>query len=196
MKSFAVLIAFRYYFISLQHTLHHTFSSHLLFSLHSTLITSIFYCLNFTSLSLWTKVEDFKNVKLSSLPFYDEINKLQNKNNSDNVYTNFIDWDVQEDDTECESFRIVSIDSLLVYESKYYMEVYLDKYVNTITSKQMADSLDDNLFENQILEMLHYDRCDIREGIDPTKINRTKECMIFRYWFFNNEVEFLYFKIS
>ena len=146
--------------------------------------------------AIWTKVEDFKNVKLNSLPFYDEISKLQNKNNSDNVYTNFSDWDVQEDDTECESFRIVSIDSLLVYESKYYMEVYLDKYVYTITSKQMVDSLADNLFENQILEMLHYDRCDIREGIDPTKINRTKECMIFRYWFFNNEVEFLYFKIS
>ena len=65
--------------------------------------------------AIWTKVEDFKNVKLNSLPFYDEISKLQNKNNSDNVYTNFSDWDVQEDDTECESFRIVSIDSLIVY---------------------------------------------------------------------------------
>ena len=28
---------------------------------------------------------------------------------------------------ECESFTIISIDSLLVYENKYYPQVYLDK---------------------------------------------------------------------
>ena len=40
--------------------------------------------------------------------------------------------------------------------------------------------------------MLHYDRIDISEGIDPTKSNRSKECMIFHYWFFNHGFKFQY----
>ena len=35
-------------------------------------------------------------------------------------------------------------------------------------------------------KMLYYDRIDISEGIDLTKSNRSKECMIFHYWFFNH----------
>ena len=35
--------------------------------------------------------------------------------------------------------------------------------------------------------MLYYDRIDISEGTDHTESNRSKECMIFRYWFFNHE---------
>ena len=42
------------------------------------------------------------------------------------VYTNFPGLSVPEDDTQCESFTGISIDSLRVYESKYYLEVYLD----------------------------------------------------------------------
>ena len=42
----------RYYFISLQHTLYHTFPFHLSFSLYPTLTIAIFYCLNYTSLLL------------------------------------------------------------------------------------------------------------------------------------------------
>ena len=34
--------------------------------------------------------------------------------------------------------------------------------------------------------MLYYDRIDISEGIDPTKSNRSKECAICHYWFFNH----------
>ena len=33
--------------------------------------------------------------------------------------------------------------------------------------------------------MLYYDRNDFSEGVYPTKSNRSKECMIWRYWFFN-----------
>ena len=33
-----------------------------------------------------------------------------------------------EDDIERESFTVISIDSILVYENKYYMLVYLDDY--------------------------------------------------------------------
>ena len=35
-----------------------------------------------------------------------------------------------------------------------------------------------------------YDRIDISEGIDPTNGNRSKECMICHYWFFNHGFKF------
>ena len=38
--------------------------------------------------------------------------------------------------------------------------------------------------------MLYYDRIDISEGTDPTKSNRSKECMICHYFFFNNGFKF------
>ena len=38
--------------------------------------------------------------------------------------------------------------------------------------------------------MLYYDRTDISKGIDPTKSNRSKECMICHYWFFNHGFKF------
>ena len=34
--------------------------------------------------------------------------------------------------------------------------------------------------------MLYYKRIDIGEEIDPTKSNKSKECMFRRYWFFNH----------
>ena len=53
-----------------------------------------------------------------------------------------------EDDIECESFTVISIDSLLVYENKYYLQVYLDNCVYKIVHKQMTDYLDENLMIN------------------------------------------------
>ena len=38
--------------------------------------------------------------------------------------------------------------------------------------------------------MLHYDRTDISKGIDPTKSNESKECMICHSWFFNHGFKF------
>ena len=38
--------------------------------------------------------------------------------------------------------------------------------------------------------MLHRDRIDISEGIDPAKSNDSKECMICHYWSFNNGCKF------
>ena len=38
--------------------------------------------------------------------------------------------------------------------------------------------------------MLYHDRIEISEGIDSTKSNRVKECMIYHYWFFNHELKF------
>ena len=53
-----------------------------------------------------------------------------------------------EDDIECEYFLIISVDFLLVYENKYYLEVYLDNCAYKIANKQMTDYLDENLFED------------------------------------------------
>ena len=53
-----------------------------------------------------------------------------------------------EDDLECESFTVISIDSLLVYENKYYLQGYLDNCAYKIANKQMADYLDENLLED------------------------------------------------
>ena len=38
--------------------------------------------------------------------------------------------------------------------------------------------------------MLHFDRIDIREGTDPTKSNKNKECMIYHHWVFNHGFKF------
>ena len=38
--------------------------------------------------------------------------------------------------------------------------------------------------------MLYYDRIDISEVIDLAKSNKSKECMICHYWFFNHGFEF------
>ena len=56
-----------------------------------------------------------------------------------------------EDDIEYESFTVISIDSLLVYESKYYLQVYLGNCAYKILNKQMTDYLDENLLEGWIL---------------------------------------------
>ena len=72
--SFTVLITLRYYVISLQHTLYHTFLFHpflfhsLVFII-STLISGMFYCLNYTSLLLHLIIThiviDFKIITIS-----------------------------------------------------------------------------------------------------------------------------------
>ena len=65
-----------------------------------------------------------------------------------------------EGDIECESFTVISIDSLLVYEKKYYLQVYLDNCGYKIVSKWMADYLDEN-----ILKVKYYKCCFTTELI-------------------------------
>ena len=38
--------------------------------------------------------------------------------------------------------------------------------------------------------MLYYNRIDISKGIDPTKSNRSRECMIFHYSLYNHGFKF------
>ena len=89
--------------------------------------------------AIWTK--------LKALPVYDD-RYIKNKirGYSDKVYTNFRGLNVPEDDIECESFIVISIDSLLVYENKYYLQVCLDNFNYKIVNKQMTDYLVENLF--------------------------------------------------
>ena len=68
--------------------------------------------------TIWTKIEDLMNV----LPFYDDrYIKTKIRTYGDKVYTNFRDFNMAENDTECELFTAISIDSLLVYENIYYL---------------------------------------------------------------------------
>ena len=60
-----------------------------------------------------------KNIELDALPLYgDRYIKNKIRTHSDKVYTNFCGLNVSEDGVECESFAIISADSLLVYENK------------------------------------------------------------------------------
>ena len=50
---------------------------------------------------------------------------------------------MSEDDIECESFTIISIDSLLVYDEKSYLQVYLDN-----CAYEIVKNLDKNPFND------------------------------------------------
>ena len=59
--------------------------------------------------------------------------------------------------------------------------------------KQMADYLEDSLFETVegqafdfdkwALQMFYYNRNDLSEGVNPFDGNNSKECIVFHYWF-------------
>ena len=53
-----------------------------------------------------------------------------------------------EDYIECEFCIAISIDSLLEYENKYNLQVYLDNCAYKIVNKHMTDYLAENLFKD------------------------------------------------
>ena len=53
--------------------------------------------------------------------------------------------DVLEDGVECKCFTVISIDPLLIYDNKYYLQVYLDNCAYKSVDNQMRDYLDNNL---------------------------------------------------
>ena len=55
---------------------------------------------------------------------------------------------MSEDDIECKSFAVISIDALLVHENKYYLQVYLDNFACKVVNKQMTDYLHENVFKD------------------------------------------------
>ena len=58
-----------------------------------------------------------------------------------NIYINFRGLNVPKDSVECKSFIIISIYSLLVYENKFYLQVYLDNCTSKTVNKRMIDYL-------------------------------------------------------
>ena len=105
--------------------------------------------------TIWTMIEDLKIIKLNTLPVYDDrLIKTKTRTFRDKVCTNFRGLNVLEDDKECKSFTVISINSLLVYDKKYFLQVYLENCAYKIVNKQMADYLDGNLFEDFINAVL------------------------------------------
>ena len=99
--------------------------------------------------TIWTKIENLKNIELNALLVYDDrYIKTKIRTYDDKVYTNFCSLNVPEDVVECESFTVISIDSLLVYENKYYLQVYLDNCAYKIVNTHMIDFLDNGSDEN------------------------------------------------
>ena len=81
--------------------------------------------------TIWTKIEEFINIDLNDLPDYDDrfIETIEN--------LNFCGLNRPEDDIKCETFRFNSINSWLVYENKYYMQVYLDNFAYKIVDRRI-----------------------------------------------------------
>ena len=99
--------------------------------------------------AIWTKIKDLKNIKLNALPEYeDRYIKTKIRKYRDILYTKFRVLNVPDDDVECEPFTVIYIDSLLVYENKYYLQVYVDNCPYKTVNKQMTDKLDEKLFED------------------------------------------------
>ena len=65
--------------------------------------------------TIWTNIEDLKNIELNHLPVYDyRYIKTQMRRYGKRVYIYFHGLHVPEDDIKCESFTAISIDSLLI----------------------------------------------------------------------------------
>ena len=68
--------------------------------------------------AICTKIEDLKNIELNALPVndlssYNRYIKTKIRTYGDKFYTNIRGLNIPEDDIECESFTVTSIDSLL-----------------------------------------------------------------------------------
>lgn len=90
-----------------------------------------------------TKIEDLKEIELDNLPAQnDKYINIKIRTHDDNVYT------ILKDQT------VPSIDSLLVYDRRYYLQVYSNNCAYKIIDEQIIDYLEGNPFEtdeNQVL---------------------------------------------
>ena len=85
-----------------------------------------------------TKIENLKHFELNALPVYDDrcVN-TKIRTYSDKFYCIFRGLCVPKDGVECESFTLISIDSLLVQENNYDLQVYLDKCPYKVVENQI-----------------------------------------------------------
>ena len=79
--------------------------------------------------------------------------------------------------TKIEDFKNMELNALTVYDDRY------------IKTKIRTDG--DKIYSNfRGLNVLYYDRIGISEGIDLTKNDKSRECMICNYFFFNHGFKF------
>ena len=102
-----------------------------------------------------TKTEDLKFFELNALPVYDNrYIKTKRRTNGDKVYTNFRGLYVPEDGIEYGSFTVISIDFLLVYEKKYYLQVYLDNFAYKRNALRCGSFLEKNIEKSTCVVMI------------------------------------------
>ena len=68
--------------------------------------------------------------------YYDRYIKTKIRTYADEFYANYCASNVPKDDIGCDSFTVISFDSLLVYENNYHLQVYLDNYTYKIVNKK------------------------------------------------------------
>ena len=87
---------------------------------------------------------------MHALPVYDnKYIKTKKRSCGDKVYNNFRGLNEPEDGAECESFTVISIDSLLVYGNKYYLEVYLDNCAYKTVDCRLVDQFNERTFNHK-----------------------------------------------
>ena len=95
--------------------------------------------------TIWPKIEDLKSIELNTLPVYDDrYIETKIRTYGSKYYNNSCGLNMSEDDIEWESFTVISLDSLLVYENKYYLQVYLENCAYKTIDKRMIDYLHEN----------------------------------------------------
>ena len=96
--------------------------------------------------AIWTKIEDLTNIELIALLAYDDrYIKTKIITYGNKLFANFGGLHVPKDDIKSKSFTVIATESLLVYQSKYYLQVHFDRCAYKIVNKQMIDYLDENL---------------------------------------------------
>ena len=84
--------------------------------------------------------------------------KLKMRAYGDKVYTNFCGLNVPEYGVQCESSTIISIEFLLNYENKFFLQVYLNNCAYRIWNMKMIDYLDNYLcafYENKLFILIN-----------------------------------------
>ena len=85
------------------------------------------FCIDNEKLLTKIKIDQIEEIEknLNALPVYDgRYIKTKIRTFGDKVYTNFRGINLPKSNIKCESYIVISIDSLLVYEEKYYLQAY------------------------------------------------------------------------
>ena len=94
------------------------------------------------------------------------------------VNTNFRGLNVPKDDKECNSFTVISIDSLLVYNKKYYLQVHLHNCAcKTIKNKRQI------ILMKIFLKIRYYKCCFTKSLIEPREMILLKVATAKNVWF-------------